>query len=107
MKDNMSDPQESTNITGNRLALRVGSEFFSAILVGLFVGYGIDSLFGTKPWGMVVMILLGFLAGFRNIFKFFSLAQKGADPVHLSQNGENSPGQSLKDLKEDEGNNHG
>lgn len=51
------------------LAFRAGSEFISGIIVGLVFGLAIDHFFGTKPFGMIIMILLGAAAGFRNIFK--------------------------------------
>ena len=35
---------------GLGLALRVGTEFTSGILVGLLMGYAIDRVLGTQPW---------------------------------------------------------
>jgi len=51
------------------LAFRAGSEFISGIIVGLVFGLAIDHFFGTKPFGIIIMILFGAAAGFRNIFK--------------------------------------
>lgn len=78
-------PPTPTQMTGTQVAFRVGSEFFSGILVGLIFGYGIDHFFSTKPWGMVVMILLGFAAGMRNIIKLFSLGQTNGNSIELTQ----------------------
>jgi ATP synthase protein I len=50
-------------------ALKMSSEFISAILVGAGIGYLIDSLAGTKPWAMIVMLLLGFVAGVINVLR--------------------------------------
>ena len=107
MDNNTQNPQKSTALTSSQLAMRVGSEFFSGIIVGVVFGYGIDHIFGTKPWGMVVMILLGFMAGFRNIFKLFSLGQSTTDPVELNQNGGETPDKISKDSSKEEGNSHG
>jgi len=48
---------------------RLAAEFVAAIMVGAGLGYGIDFLVGTRPWGMVVMLLLGFAAGVLNVVR--------------------------------------
>lgn len=44
-------------------AVRLGSEFIAAILVGTAMGYMLDLWLGTSPWLMLVMLLVGFGAG--------------------------------------------
>jgi len=43
------------------------SEFAAGTLVGGLIGYGIDWLFGTLPFGLIIFLLLGFGAGFLNL----------------------------------------
>ena len=45
----------------------VGIEFVGAVLVSGFIGWAIDNWagLGTKPFGMIVMLVLGFAAGTR------------------------------------------
>ena len=43
------------------------SEFAAGPLVGGLIGYGIDWLFGTLPFGLIIFLLLGFGAGFLNL----------------------------------------
>ena len=38
-------------------------------LGGGLLGFGLDSLFGTKPWMTLVMLFLGFGVGVRNILR--------------------------------------
>ena len=38
-------------------------------LGGALVGWGLDTLFGTRPWLMLVMLFLGFGVGIRNIVR--------------------------------------
>jgi ATP synthase protein I len=45
------------------LALRVGSDFTAGIIVGGLLGWGIDRSFGTTPWGLIICLALGFVAG--------------------------------------------
>lgn len=61
---------------GLALALRMGSEFIAAVIVGGVIGWGIDRLAGSSPWGMIVFLMLGFLAGVLNVLRSAGLAPK-------------------------------
>lgn len=49
----------------------VGIEFVGTILVAGFIGWAIDQWtgLGTSPWGMIVLLILGFAAGTRRAMK--------------------------------------
>ncbi|HYZ48781.1 MAG TPA: AtpZ/AtpI family protein [Sphingomonas sp.] len=49
----------------------VGIEFVGAVLVGGFIGWLFDHYagMGTAPWGMIVLLVLGFAAGTRRAMK--------------------------------------
>ena len=55
--------------TGIGRGYRLASEFVAAILVGAAIGWGIDTIFNTRPWGIVILLLLGFAAGVLNIVR--------------------------------------
>lgn len=40
-------------------------EMAAGIGIGALMGLGLDRLFGTEPWFLVVMCLLGFAAGIK------------------------------------------
>ncbi len=61
--------------SGAAQALRAGTDLVAALVVSGFLGYGIDRWLDTKPWLMVVMLFLGFAAGFLNIYR----SQTGQD----------------------------
>jgi ATP synthase protein I len=42
---------------------RVGYEFLAHVIAGGLIGYGIDKLFDTMPWGIMFMIIMGFVSG--------------------------------------------
>jgi ATP synthase protein I len=42
---------------------RAGSAFLGAVIGGSVLGYGIDAFTGITPWGMILMMLTGFVAG--------------------------------------------
>jgi ATP synthase protein I len=47
----------------------VALEFVGAMLVGGFLGWLIDRFAGTGPWGMIVLLLLGFATGLRSVLR--------------------------------------
>jgi len=60
---------------GLGLAMRLASEFVVGIGVGGFLGWGLDRWLGTRPWLMVVFLILGACAGVMNAYR----AAKGMD----------------------------
>ncbi|AYC99821.1 ATP synthase [Neorhizobium sp. NCHU2750] len=75
------DGQSETSRKGMALGLKISSEFVSAIAVGGVLGYLIDWAVGTKPWGMILFVLLGFCAGVLSILRGVGMV---AQPPHLS-----------------------
>ncbi|WP_210497248.1 AtpZ/AtpI family protein [Microvirga antarctica] len=56
-------------------ALRLSAEFISGVVAGGIIGWLVDRLFQTSPWGLVVCIILGFCAGMLNLFRAAGLAK--------------------------------
>ena len=56
-------------MTGVGRGYRLASEFVAAILVGAGLGWGIDAIFKTQPWGIIILLLLGFAAGVLNVVR--------------------------------------
>lgn len=50
-------------------AMRLSSEFVGGAVVGGLLGWGFDWLLGTKPWGLMGFLLLGFAAGIYNVMR--------------------------------------
>ncbi|MCX5497482.1 AtpZ/AtpI family protein [Kaistia dalseonensis] len=59
----------SAGMQGMGLAVRVASEFASGVLVGAGLGWLVDKWLGTSPWGLIVLLLLGFVAGVLNVLR--------------------------------------
>ncbi len=49
------------------MAWRLSTELVVSILVGMGLGYGLDMLFGTKPWCLFIGLGFGFAAGIRSV----------------------------------------
>lgn len=64
-----AESRQTSGMGGAAQAFKISSEFIAGIVVGGGLGFGIDRLFGTTPWGLVVFLLLGFCAGTLNVLR--------------------------------------
>ena len=67
------------------LITQLGLTIVVAIVLGLVVGLWVDSHFGTKPWGTLILSLLGILAGSFGVYRLVAtsidqaVADRGSD----------------------------
>jgi ATP synthase protein I len=61
------------------LGFRLSSELIAGVVVGALIGWGIDHLLSTSPWGMIVFVLLGFTAGVVNVIRSANTASDRSD----------------------------
>lgn len=59
------------------VAVRIGAEMVATLAVACAIGYGLDRLFGTRPWLTVAFVPIGVGAGVRNLMR---LAGPGSTP---------------------------
>jgi len=50
-------------------ASTVGLNLVAATFIGLAIGWFLDRVFGTRPYLTIVFLILGIIAGFRELFK--------------------------------------
>ena len=48
---------------------RLSSELVAGVVAGAAIGWGIDHLLSTSPFGLIVFFLLGFIAGLVNLVR--------------------------------------
>src|SRR5664279_3181506 len=60
-------------------ASSVGLELGIAVIVGLLGGMWLDSHFGTTPWLMLLFLVFGLVAGFRNVLRAVARAEAAAN----------------------------
>lgn len=70
-----AEPEAAGSSSGAAAAMRVATDLVAALFVGGFLGYWLDEWLDTRPWLMIVFLILGFAAGFLNIYR----AQTGQD----------------------------
>jgi ATP synthase protein I len=54
---------------GYRQGTRVLTELVAGPAGGALIGWVADRLFGTSPWALLVMMTLGIIVAFRNIYR--------------------------------------
>ncbi len=62
---------------GYALAVRLGADFVAGVILGAALGWGVDRLFGTSPWGLIVFLLLGFAAGILTVLRSAGVVKPG------------------------------
>ena len=55
---------------GLSIAFRLGTELTVAIMIGTVMGYALDRYFETKPWCLVIGLIVGGVAGCLNVYRF-------------------------------------
>ena len=68
------------DMSGMSRGFRLASEFVAAILVGAGLGWIIDSFLPTRPWGTIILLLLGFAAGVLNVVRTTATMNKVNPP---------------------------
>lgn len=68
-EDDRASRDASPEMSGLARGLRIGTEFIAAVLVGAGIGYLIDLGLGTSPWGLLILLLMGFAAGILNVIR--------------------------------------
>lgn len=58
------------------LAYMMGLHLVSGVVVGLVMGYYLDKYFGTRPWLMLIFLIFGIIAGYRNMFREMKRIQR-------------------------------
>jgi ATP synthase protein I len=64
-----SGPDEPVMQHGLGVGLRIGVELVVAVVVAVGLGWAIDRLLGTHPWGMIVLFFLGVAAGMLSVYR--------------------------------------
>ena len=63
------DDAKAGSAAGYGQAIKLSSEFIAGVVVGAGIGWIIDRMAGTSPFGLIVFLLLGFGAGVLNVMR--------------------------------------
>lgn len=78
------EPDEQARGAAMGQAMKISVELVVGIAVGGFIGKVLDDQFGTKPWLLIVFLMLGFAAGLANIVRTARRMQAEAEPLQRS-----------------------
>ncbi|WP_164157841.1 AtpZ/AtpI family protein [Sandarakinorhabdus rubra] len=73
---------------GESAGWQIASEFIGAMLAGGFIGWFIDRQLDTGPWGLILLLLLGFATGLYQSLR----RQKRLDAANADDNDGHSSG---------------
>ncbi len=73
-------------------AMTLSTEFVAGVIAGGILGWIADHLLGTKPWGMIVLLLLGCVAGFYNVMRASGFAGRGPSGARPGGSSGTGPG---------------
>jgi ATP synthase protein I len=61
------NPKSDAGALGHALQLSAG--FISGVAAGGLIGWGLDWLAGSSPWGLIIGLLLGFCTGMLGLLR--------------------------------------
>ena len=67
--DSEPGQRPTTDASAMARGFRLSTELVAGVLVGAGIGWLIDRWVGSTPWGMIVFLLLGFVAGVLNVMR--------------------------------------
>ena len=67
--DQRGEPKAAADSAGMGVGLRVAADLVAGVVVGAGIGYLLDRWLGTKPFLLMLMLVLGFVAGIMNVYR--------------------------------------
>lgn len=76
-------PQLDSAARGSAMgqAFKIAIELVVGVLFGGLVGWALDRYFGSRPWLLVLFLVLGFAAGMMNVVRTARRMQAAAEPL--------------------------
>lgn len=68
-EEERNEPMIQGTDADTRVGNKVLADLLAGILGGALIGWTVDQFADTSPWGLLVMLFLGIIVAFRNIFR--------------------------------------
>lgn len=76
----ISAPRPKVDASGLARGLRLSTELVAGVIVGAAIGWILDRWLGISPWGFIVFLLLGFIAGILNVMRSAGMVAPRGQP---------------------------
>jgi ATP synthase protein I len=77
LPDARSEARSQAEASGFARGFRLSSELVGGVVVGAGLGWVLDRWLGISPWGLIVFVLLGFVAGVFNVVRSARMSPPG------------------------------
>jgi ATP synthase protein I len=74
--ENGSGPRQTADPSAIARGFRLSAELVAGVVVGAMIGWLLDRWLGISPWGLIVFLLLGFVAGVLNVMRAAGIARE-------------------------------
>jgi ATP synthase protein I len=68
-RQDASPSRSAADMSAFARGMRLSAELVGGVVVGFLLGWLFDRWLGTSPWGLIVFLLLGFVAGVLNVMR--------------------------------------
>jgi ATP synthase protein I len=72
-----SASRPTADMSGFARGMRLSAELVGGVVIGFILGWLLDRLLGTTPWGLIIFLLLGFTAGVLNVMRSAGVTRAG------------------------------
>ena len=73
--DNKSNSNSSKK-KGAGFGFKISTEIVASLIVGVVIGIIVDNFFNTRPFGLIILFILGAFAGFLNVYRVMRRIEK-------------------------------
>ncbi len=77
----------AADASGYARGFRLSSELVGGVLLGAGIGWALDRVLGISPWGLIVFLLLGFVAGVMNVMRTAGVVPPPPSPPPHAEEG--------------------
>jgi len=77
----------AADASGYARGFRLSSELVGGVLLGAAIGWALDRVLGISPWGLIVFLLLGFVAGVMNVMRTAGVVPPPPSPPPHAEEG--------------------